>query len=76
MPLSKSFRTLVLLLAAACAATAQEAFALRDGDRVVFYGDSITDQRLYTTFAETFVVTRFPQTQRQPSCIPAGVATA
>ncbi len=26
----------------------------------MFYGDSITDQRLYTTFAETYVVTRFP----------------
>src|ERR1051325_11344620 len=36
-------------------------FALRDGDRVVFYGDSITDQRLYTTFTETYVVTRFPK---------------
>lgn len=36
-------------------------FALHDGDTVVFYGDSITDQRLYTTFTETFVVTRFPQ---------------
>jgi lysophospholipase L1-like esterase len=49
-------------LAAACAAPAQDAFALRDGDRVVFFGDSITDQRLYTTFAETYVVTRFPHT--------------
>lgn len=28
---------------------------------MVFYGDSITDQRLYTTFAETYVVTRFPE---------------
>ena len=36
-------------------------FALKDGDRVVFYGDSITDQRLYTTFTETYVVTRFPK---------------
>ena len=36
-------------------------FALRDGDTVVFYGDSITDQRLYTTFAESYVVTRFPK---------------
>lgn len=35
-------------------------FYLKDGDRVVFYGDSITDQRLYTTFVETFAVTRFP----------------
>jgi lysophospholipase L1-like esterase len=36
-------------------------FALKDGDRVVFYGDSITDQRLYTTFTETYVITRFPK---------------
>ncbi len=43
-------------------AVAQEkSFQLKDGDRVVFYGDSITDQRLYTTFAETYVVTRFPK---------------
>jgi lysophospholipase L1-like esterase len=45
----------------ALAAFAQDGFYLKDGDRVVFYGDSITDQRLYTTFAETFVVTRFPK---------------
>ena len=38
-----------------------ESFALKDGDRVVFYGDSITDQRLYTTFTETYVITRFPK---------------
>ena len=61
MPQRKSsFLTLALLLAAAFAAPAQDAFALRDGDRVVFFGDSITDQRLYTTFTETYVVTRFP----------------
>jgi len=36
-------------------------FYLHDGDRVVFYGDSITDQRLYTAFIEAYVVTRFPQ---------------
>jgi lysophospholipase L1-like esterase len=35
-------------------------FAIHDGDRIVFYGDSITDQRLYTTFVETYIVTRFP----------------
>ncbi len=38
-----------------------QSFALKDGDRVVFYGDSITDQRLYTTLTETYVVTRFPK---------------
>ena len=48
------------LVLAAGTVAAQDSFALRDGDRVVFFGDSITDQRLYTTFAETFVVTRFP----------------
>jgi lysophospholipase L1-like esterase len=40
---------------------AQERFYLHDKDSVVFYGDSITEQRLYTTFVETFVVTRYPQ---------------
>jgi lysophospholipase L1-like esterase len=39
----------------------QTPFGLHQGDRVVFYGDSITDQRLYTTFVETYVVTRFPE---------------
>jgi lysophospholipase L1-like esterase len=51
------------LLLATGAAWAQGNFYLKDGDRVVFYGDSITEQRLYTTFAETYVVTRFPQLQ-------------
>src|ERR1700720_2506774 len=49
-----------LVAAASSAATAQD-FFLKNGDTVVFYGDSITDQRLYTTFAETYVVTRFPE---------------
>ncbi len=53
-------KTIVLLLALAGAAASQNTFYLKSGDRVVFYGDSITDQRLYTTFAETYVVTRFP----------------
>jgi len=48
-------------LSLAGAAWAQGNFHLKDGDRVVFYGDSITDQRLYTTYAETYVITRFPQ---------------
>lgn len=42
-------------------AWAQGDFYLKEGDRVVFYGDSITDQRLYTTFVETYVLTRFPR---------------
>jgi lysophospholipase L1-like esterase len=47
--------------ALATPALAADSFYLKDGDRVVFYGDSITEQRLYTTFVETYVVTRFPK---------------
>jgi lysophospholipase L1-like esterase len=35
-------------------------FALKNNDTVVFYGDSITAQRLYTRFVEEFVLTRYP----------------
>jgi len=57
---------LVVALFLACsAAKAQKSagasdFAIVDGDRVVFYGDSITEQRLYTSDIETFILTRFP----------------
>src|SRR5438105_4846242 len=63
MQLHRRFALLLILLLACLgsAARAQSAFALHDGDRVVFYGDSITDQRLYTTFVEDYVVTRFPR---------------
>ncbi len=36
-------------------------FAIRDGDRVVFLGDSITEQRLYTTYIEAYALTRHPE---------------
>lgn len=57
------------LLALASSAIAQTApassegtgFAVHDGDRVLFYGDSITEQRLYTTDIEEYVLTRYPQ---------------
>jgi len=35
-------------------------FAIRDGDRVVFLGDSITEQRLYTTYIEAYTLARHP----------------
>lgn len=60
MKLAAFVRTLCLVALIALQARA-ESFALKNGDRVVFYGDSITDQRLYTTFTETYVVTRFPK---------------
>ena len=34
---------------------------LKDGDSIVFLGDSITHQRLYTQYVEDFFYTRFPQ---------------
>ena len=56
------FRMLGLLASTASVQTrAESTFYLQDGDRVVFYGDSITAQRLYTTSIETYVATRFPQ---------------
>jgi lysophospholipase L1-like esterase len=54
-------RTFALLLLLATTLAAQSDFYLKDGDTVVFYGDSITDQRLYTVFTEAFVLTRFPR---------------
>ena len=60
MKLASLVRTICLVAFVALQARA-ESFALKDGDRVVFYGDSITDQRLYTTFTETYVLTRFPK---------------
>lgn len=35
-------------------------FFIHDGDRVVFLGDSITQQRLYTTYIEAYALTRYP----------------
>src|SRR5438552_9422536 len=52
---------LAALLAPSATLFAADAFGLRDGDRVVFFGDSITDQRRYTSFVETYGVTRFPK---------------
>lgn len=57
------FRLIILwaILCAALLASAQDGpFYLHPNDRVVFYGDSITQQGLYTGFIETYVLTRFP----------------
>jgi lysophospholipase L1-like esterase len=48
------------LLAAGAATAYGQQFALKDGDTVVFYGDSITAQRFYTRDVEDFVLTRYP----------------
>jgi lysophospholipase L1-like esterase len=47
----------------ACTIGGAQTLSLHDGDRVAFYGDSITAQRLYTRFAEDFILTRYPQMQ-------------
>src|SRR5438874_5610184 len=60
-----SYFGLFVLLASSVPAAEKSGFYLKDGDRVVFYGDSITDQRLYTTFVETYAVTRFPKMKVQ-----------
>jgi lysophospholipase L1-like esterase len=36
-------------------------FFLKDGDRVVMIGDSITEQHLYSNYVEMWTVTRFPK---------------
>src|SRR3984893_1874374 len=57
------FRVGFIVIIACNFSPAQQAlssFALKDGDRVVFYGDSITEQKLYTSDVEEFVLTRFP----------------
>ncbi len=41
----------------------QKQFFLKAGDRVCFYGDSITEQRYYGVDTETYAVTRFPDMQ-------------
>lgn len=54
-------RMILFALTLSASVFAQSDFALKSGDRVVFYGDSITDQRLYSVFTETFVHTRYPK---------------
>src|SRR4051812_41281904 len=45
-------------------------FALRDGDTVIFLGDSITAARGYTKIVEHYTIMRFPE--RQVRFINAG----
>jgi lysophospholipase L1-like esterase len=51
------FAASVLMMAELSAA---QSFYLHDGDRVTFYGDSITAQRFYTRDVQDFVETRYP----------------
>ena len=55
-----AFLALLLPLSLRAQQPGPASFALRQGDRVVFYGDSITAQRRYTRLVEDFVVSRYP----------------
>ncbi len=52
---------MLVILGTGRIATAANAFFLKNGDRVCFYGYSITAQRYYTTDVETYVLTRYPK---------------
>jgi lysophospholipase L1-like esterase len=63
MRTTRNFLTLVSLLSLATwSAVAAEVHPLhlKPGDRVVFFGDSITEQRMYTNYVETYLVLRYP----------------
>ncbi|MCX6877229.1 MAG: GDSL-type esterase/lipase family protein [Verrucomicrobia bacterium] len=59
MKLPKSTATALALLAAASPCTAAQ-FFLKDRDKVVMMGDSITAQHLYSSYLEAWAITRFP----------------
>jgi len=61
----RPFASLAILFAAAIGSAADppaplKTLELNDGDTVVFLGDSITHQCLYTQYVEDFFYTRFP----------------
>ncbi|MCC6821965.1 MAG: SGNH/GDSL hydrolase family protein [Verrucomicrobia subdivision 3 bacterium] len=61
-PNAKLFLTFLATVGLAARVLAAD-FFIHDGDRVVFLGDSITEQRLYTTYIEAYALTRYPQWQ-------------
>jgi len=62
-----AFLAIALTLTAAacpscgCTDKKDEGFFFKDNDRVVFLGDSITQQKLYTTYIEAYTLARFPE---------------
>ena len=49
-----------LLFAAAVGPASPAPVPIGDRETIVFYGDSITEQNLYTAYLETFLLSRFP----------------
>jgi lysophospholipase L1-like esterase len=61
--MKSAFRKLLFTLVASAflaASVVAGEFFIKDGDRIVFLGDSITEQRLYTTYIEAYALTRHP----------------
>lgn len=50
-----------LLLLPVAISAADNEFFFKKGDRIVFLGDSITEQYQYSTYIELYLTTRFPQ---------------
>lgn len=53
--------TLLIVVALAPLARADDAFRLKEGASVVFFGDSITQSGQYITYFEAYLLTRFPE---------------
>ena len=58
------FLFVLLVAAAPLHAADDKPFFFQKGDRVVFVGDSITEQYLYSTDIELYLTTRFPANKR------------
>ncbi len=54
-------RILLLLVLSALAVSVHASPVFRNGDRIVFYGDSITEQRLYTRYVQQYLMCRYPE---------------
>ncbi len=59
----KFFRTamMAVILAATVGSWVWAAPFLKSGDRVVIYGDSITEQRLYSRYLQQYIFCRYPE---------------
>ncbi|HKB03501.1 MAG TPA: hypothetical protein VKD90_14860, partial [Gemmataceae bacterium] len=52
--------SLVVILIATPLFAAEKPFFFQKGDRVLWLGDSITEQYQYSTYVELYLTTRFP----------------
>ena len=65
MKLFRRVLGLLLLLIFISPASGEDAFYLKDGETIVFFGDSITQNGGYVTYVETYLRTRFPSQRFQ-----------